>query len=86
MNGKYNNEVFNGLLQAMVTKHDCEEHGVGLQTFPYAPAWEEMSHLLRIHSPQAYRALNQYFPMPDERTIQSVIMVLLEASNPTWVL
>lgn len=54
----------------MVTKHDREERGVGLQNFTYAPAWEEMSHLLQIHSPRAYRALKEYFPMPDERTIR----------------
>ncbi|KAF8161506.1 hypothetical protein B0H34DRAFT_767051 [Crassisporium funariophilum] len=30
-----------------------------------------MSHLLRIHSPRAYRALKEYFPMPDERTIRN---------------
>ncbi|KAF8167513.1 hypothetical protein B0H34DRAFT_854442 [Crassisporium funariophilum] len=70
LSGKYNNEVFNGLVQAMVTKHEREERGVGLQNFQYAPAWEEMSHLLRIHSPRAYCALKEYFPMPDERTIR----------------
>ncbi|KAF8161505.1 hypothetical protein B0H34DRAFT_767050, partial [Crassisporium funariophilum] len=42
LSGKYNNEVFNGLVQAVVTKQDREERGVGLQNFPYAPAWEEM--------------------------------------------
>ena len=63
----------------MVTKHDWEERGVGLQNFPYAPAWEEMSHLLRIHSPRAYRSLKEYLPMPNEWTIRCVIM--LEASD-----
>ncbi|KAF8221735.1 hypothetical protein L208DRAFT_1326365, partial [Tricholoma matsutake] len=54
LNGQYNNKVFNGLLQAMVMKDDHKEHKVDLQNFPYAPAWEEMSHLLQIHSPCAY--------------------------------
>lgn len=58
----------------MVTKHDREEHGVGLQNFPYAPAWEEMSHLLRIYSPRAHRSLKEYFPMPNERMIWYVII------------
>lgn len=62
----------------MVTKHDREERGVGFQNFMYAPAWEEMSHLLRIHSPRAYRALKEYFPMPDERTIRCVNMIHVE--------
>ena len=45
LSGKYDNEVFNGLLHAMVTKYDKDERGVGMQNFSYAPAWEEMCHL-----------------------------------------
>ena len=70
LNGKYNHEVFNGLLQAMVTKLDREKRGIGLQNFPYAPAWEEMSHLLWICNPCAYRSLKEYLPTPNERTIR----------------
>ncbi|PPQ87311.1 hypothetical protein CVT25_002061 [Psilocybe cyanescens] len=45
LSGKYNNQVFNGLLEAMVTKYEKEEHGVHMQNFYYAPAWEEMCHI-----------------------------------------
>ncbi|KAJ6597408.1 hypothetical protein B0H10DRAFT_1736405, partial [Mycena sp. CBHHK59/15] len=38
LQGKYSNEVFNGLVEAMVTKSDKEEHGVGMQNFKLAPA------------------------------------------------
>ncbi|KAJ7827971.1 hypothetical protein B0H14DRAFT_3719732 [Mycena olivaceomarginata] len=41
LSGKYNNDVFNGLVEAMVTKADKEERGVGMQNFKYAPAYEE---------------------------------------------
>jgi hypothetical protein len=54
----------------MVTKHDKEERGVGLQNFTYAPAWEEICHITRIHSPRAYSALKEYLPMPSERNLR----------------
>lgn len=73
LSGKYDNEVFNGLLQAMVTKHDKNERGVGMQNFSYVPAWEEMCHLARIHSPKAYNAWREWFPMPDPRNLRYVI-------------
>ncbi|KAF8166954.1 hypothetical protein BJ912DRAFT_1149772 [Pholiota molesta] len=66
----YNNEVFNGLVEAMVQKFDREERGVGKQNFQYAPAWEEMCHIIRIQSPRAYKLLRLYFPMPDERSLR----------------
>ncbi|KAF4621775.1 hypothetical protein D9613_012143 [Agrocybe pediades] len=67
---KYNNEVFNSLLEAMVTRYDKDERGVGLQNFLFAPAMEDVCHLLRTHSPRTYRALREYLPMPTERHIQ----------------
>ena len=71
--GKYNNEVFIGLLQAIVTKADKEERGVGMQNFSYVPAWEELCHITRIHSPRAYKALSEYLPMPSERNFRYVV-------------
>lgn len=70
LSGKYNNQVFNGLLEAMVTKHDKEERGVRMQNFHYAPAWEEMCHITRMHSPRAYDALKEYLPMPTEQNLR----------------
>ncbi|KAF7291444.1 hypothetical protein MIND_01289500 [Mycena indigotica] len=34
LRGEYNDEVFKGLTEAMVTQHDKESRGVGLQNFP----------------------------------------------------
>ena len=75
--GKYNNEVFNGLLQAIVTTADKEERGVGLQNFSYAPAWEELCHITRIHSPRAYKALSDYLPMPSERNFRYELILFI---------
>lgn len=50
LNGEYNNEVFEGLVEAIVTKHDREKHGVGMQNFRYAPAWDELCHILNQSS------------------------------------
>jgi len=62
LNGKYDNKVFNGLMQAVVTKYDKEERGVGMQNFRYAPAWDELCHIISIHSPQTYRSLLEFLP------------------------
>lgn len=62
LKGKYDNAVFNGLLEAVVTKYDKEERGVGLQNFRYAPAWDEMCHIISIQSPRTYRALLEFLP------------------------
>jgi len=56
----------------MVTEVNKDERGVGLQNFTYAPAWEEMCHIVRIHSPRAYRSLKEYLPMPSERHLRWV--------------
>ncbi|KAJ6613396.1 hypothetical protein B0H10DRAFT_1716584, partial [Mycena sp. CBHHK59/15] len=53
LQGKYSNEVFNGLVEAMVTKSDKEERGVGMQNFKLAPAYDEFCNVLRINSPAA---------------------------------
>lgn len=62
--------MFNGLLEAMVQKHDREDRGIGLQNFKYAPAWDEFCHIVNIHSPRAYRALRHSFPAPTQRNFK----------------
>ncbi|KAG2152842.1 hypothetical protein DEU56DRAFT_977227 [Suillus clintonianus] len=62
--GKYTDlNVFTGLVEAMVTKLDREERGVGMQNFKYSPSWDEFSNVLRIHSPQALRFLSKHLPL-----------------------
>ncbi|KAF4569611.1 hypothetical protein EYR36_009408 [Pleurotus pulmonarius] len=68
LQGKYStSDVFAGLLSAMVSKLDREERGVGMQNFMYAPAWDEVCHIIKINSPSAYRALSEHFPAPSQR-------------------
>jgi hypothetical protein len=55
----------------MVTQSDKAERGVGLQNFAYAPAWEELCHIIQIHSPRAYEALREYLPMPTRRNLRT---------------
>ncbi|KAH7903226.1 hypothetical protein BJ138DRAFT_983430, partial [Hygrophoropsis aurantiaca] len=46
LEGKYNdNQIFAGLVEAMVQRLDRQERGVGLQNFQYTPAFEEFAHL-----------------------------------------
>ena len=71
MKGKYDDhQVFLGLVHAMVHKVDHEKHGVGMQNFLYAPTWEEFTHIVSIHSPQAHKFLSAHFQAPTMHTFQ----------------
>jgi len=54
----------------MVTRHDKEDRGVGMQNFTYNPAWEEICHITSVHSPKAYKALREYLPMPNMKNLR----------------
>ncbi|KAJ7194070.1 hypothetical protein GGX14DRAFT_587166 [Mycena pura] len=71
MNGAFKGEeVFLGLMHAMLQRKDREQRGVGNQNFTYLPEWEEFVHIIRIHSPRAYSFLSSHFPVPHVRTLQ----------------
>ena len=70
LSGKHDNKLFSGLMQAILSKDDRDDRGVGMQNFKYAPAWEELCHIIHIHSPRAYRALKAFLPMPNGRTFR----------------
>ncbi|KIJ10894.1 hypothetical protein PAXINDRAFT_157495 [Paxillus involutus ATCC 200175] len=71
LQGKYKDlKVFTGLVEAMVSKLDRETRGVGLQNFSYSPAWDEFAHILKIHSPRAYRHMTRYLPARSERSFR----------------
>ncbi|KAJ3811790.1 hypothetical protein F5876DRAFT_38830 [Lentinula aff. lateritia] len=53
LQGKYDDEVFEGLTRAILTKYDKEEWGVGMQNFRYSPAYEDFMNIIRITSPAA---------------------------------
>ncbi|KAJ7506346.1 hypothetical protein B0H11DRAFT_1707260 [Mycena galericulata] len=55
----------------MVMKTDKLERGVGMQNFKYLPAWDEICHIVQIHSPSAARALSKHFPVRTERNFRS---------------
>ncbi|KAJ3977855.1 hypothetical protein EV361DRAFT_787248 [Lentinula raphanica] len=76
--GKYDgNEVFLGLVKAMVQKVDRAERGVGMQNFRYAPAFDEFVHIVEIHSPRVHRFLSQHFPVRSRNSIRSVKSTIL---------
>ena len=52
LSGEYkNDQVFTGLVEAMVTSKEKEKKGVGLQGFKYAPGLQEFAQIINIHSP-----------------------------------
>jgi hypothetical protein len=72
--GKYQGYgVFTALVEAMVTKVDKEERGVGMQNFTFAPAWDEFVALVSIQSPRTHALLRDHFATRTLRNIRSVI-------------
>ncbi|KAJ6621927.1 hypothetical protein B0H10DRAFT_1910305 [Mycena sp. CBHHK59/15] len=75
LQGKYTDfKVFGGLVEAMIQKVDRLERGVGMQNFKYPPAWDEMAHIVNIHSPRARPAKGR-----------SYLGGLLNSSNPLLI-
>jgi len=69
LSGKYKDlKVFTGLVEAMVSKTDREERGIGMQNFHYPPAYDEFIHIVNIHSPRAHRFLAEHLPARTERS------------------
>ncbi|KAF9488749.1 hypothetical protein BDN71DRAFT_1435913 [Pleurotus eryngii] len=62
--------VFTGLVEAMVTKANKLGRGVGMQNFQYAPAWDEFCRLILIHSPRAYRAMDEHLAIRSSRNFR----------------
>jgi hypothetical protein len=70
VSGRLKNEVFHGLVEAVVTKYDKEKRGKGLQNFKYPPAWDELSHIIDTLSPTAARSLSEFLPMRTHRSFR----------------
>lgn len=74
-NGKYKrNNVFEGLLRAVLSQQDCESRGVGMQNFKYVPAWDEACHMFQIQSPSAYRLIRKHFPARSARSFKYKVL------------
>ncbi|KAJ7821613.1 hypothetical protein B0H14DRAFT_2257498, partial [Mycena olivaceomarginata] len=52
----------------VLTKHDKEEQGFGLQNFKYSPAFDEFTQILNLQSPAAYRIFGETFPTRTARS------------------
>lgn len=72
LDGQYdNNEVFTGLVDAMTIKTDREKRGVGMQNFPYPPAFDEFMHCMKIDGSSAtYQMLRDYFVGRSQRSFR----------------
>ncbi|KAJ7504710.1 hypothetical protein B0H11DRAFT_1709383 [Mycena galericulata] len=72
LQGKYDDfKVFGGLVEAMVQKADRIERGMGMQNFKYPPAWDEMTHIVNIHSPRAAKAFREHLPIRTHRSFRA---------------
>lgn len=70
LNGKYDDKIFNGLIQAWVQQKEREERGVGMQGFRFSAEYDSFCKGLSIDSPVAYRNFQKFFPAPNQRTFQ----------------
>ncbi|TEB28567.1 hypothetical protein FA13DRAFT_1794026 [Coprinellus micaceus] len=68
--GKYNDETFNGFVEAYVRMKDREAQGKGMQNFKYTPQFLAFCQDIRTTNPAAYRGLQTVFQMPTEGTLE----------------
>ncbi|TFY78121.1 hypothetical protein EWM64_g5890 [Hericium alpestre] len=70
LQGKYEDQkVFTGLVAAMVSKVNREEHDVGMQNFRYSPTYDTYLSTVQIISPQNYRLMSEYFQTRTEHSV-----------------
>ena len=92
MDGKYDSDqVFLGLIQAMVGKADRKERKVGNQNFKYANEVVDFSQLIMTVSPQSYRYMQAHLQLPTIRHLQYVLgfifpgLVLMQLMTGSYV-
>ncbi|KAJ3007533.1 hypothetical protein NUW54_g3516 [Trametes sanguinea] len=59
--------VIGDMMKALAELLDREDRGVGRQNFHYGPSLVEFANMCAITSPELYRILSQYFPLPTIR-------------------
>lgn len=71
ISGKFKeDQLFADLIEAMYIKDNKRQRGKGLQNMRYSPNIVEFSHILLTHSPRAYKQLQEFLPLPTQRTLQ----------------
>ncbi|KAF7324216.1 hypothetical protein MSAN_02534100 [Mycena sanguinolenta] len=71
LQGKFKDfKVFSGLIEAMLDKVDRIERGVGMQNFKFPPSWDELTHIINIHSPRAAKYLREHLPVRSQRSFR----------------
>ncbi|TCD62510.1 hypothetical protein EIP91_006784 [Steccherinum ochraceum] len=71
LQGEYEDmDVFAGLMQGVVVRHERLKAGKGMQNFPHAVCWREVMHVVSMHSPRALRLMQEHLPAPHLRTFQ----------------
>lgn len=84
IDGKYDNDqVFLGLIEAMVGKVDRKECKVGNQNFKYTKEVVDFSQLIMTISPQAYRYMRPQLQLPTVRHLQYVLTNTTPGFVPT---
>ncbi|KAL0572455.1 Methionine--tRNA ligase, mitochondrial [Marasmius crinis-equi] len=62
--------LFLGLIEGMAQKKKRADESKGNQNFKHAPAVKEFAHIVAMHSPAAYKFLEELLPLPKTRTLQ----------------
>ncbi|KAL1712277.1 hypothetical protein EV715DRAFT_213952 [Schizophyllum commune] len=70
LEGRYDDELFVGMMHALLVAHSKEERGVGMQNFQYMPAYDEFMHIVHTQSPSTANLLRTHLPMRSERSMR----------------
>ncbi|THV04490.1 hypothetical protein K435DRAFT_595805, partial [Dendrothele bispora CBS 962.96] len=64
------NEVFLGIVEAMILAKDREIEGKSMSNFKYTPAFDDFMHVLHSINPRSYRELTKHIKMRTERSVK----------------
>ncbi|KAJ3722297.1 hypothetical protein C8R42DRAFT_580586, partial [Lentinula raphanica] len=63
-------QFFGDFLKALTIINDKKARDVGLQGMKMPPMLAELGEIIEMISPQAFRVLKEYIPLPNRRTLQ----------------
>ncbi|THV02571.1 hypothetical protein K435DRAFT_652934 [Dendrothele bispora CBS 962.96] len=75
-----NDEVFRGLVEAMVLAKERQLANKSMKNFKYTPAFDDFMHVLHDISPRAYKALGIHVKVRHQRSIKCVQLVIISSA------
>ncbi|THU78978.1 hypothetical protein K435DRAFT_698947 [Dendrothele bispora CBS 962.96] len=73
-------EIFRGLVKAMVLAKERQLANKSMKNFKYTPAFDDFMHVLHDISPRAYKALGIHVKVRHQRSIKCVQLVIISSA------